>query len=564
MTPHFHRLDAEADRDFLARGETDPFTGVAFRATNTVVQAADGTVLLRETWEALGESYGGSAGTLAWGAASGDGVSAYDAEPPVVASGIGAAAAVAAIPAGGAAAAPPEAIESGTGAAAAAALGASASGAPEATPRARTAPPRAPRGYMPPPSEPEPEKGRSWLVPLLSVLGIALLLVVGFLVASRLTDQPEPAPVVVEEVAEPTAPQAVALAAGEFVGSLEDGDRQAGGRYEDRFTFVADSSGRVITLALDSPDFRPDLVAVGPDGQRYEAQASGEDAVRIDNLRGPGRFEILVTSREPGGEGAYALQIRQETPIQPLAANGQTTNAVLGQRSLIADGFYRDTYEFSAEAEREYTLAFASSAFEVVPTLTRGSTRIAPRGGEFVFTPEADGRYRLVVTSREKGKRGAYTLNLKAGPKAQAPVVEPPRVRALTPNAPPSRDSIKAGEQVTYTFAGRVGDRVRVDTRALGFAPSIVLVGPDGRRVPGTTTDERANVRETLATAGTYRVIVTSGEADGTFQISMEKTEAPRAADIPRMPGIDAPRQEPAPRQEGGGQQYTPQPIERR
>lgn len=538
MTQHFHRLDAEADRDFLARGETDPFTGVAFRPTNVVVQAADGTVLLRETWEALGESYGGSSETRAWEGASGDGAAA---RPPVLGTGIGSAAAAASAGASGATVPP---------------------SAPVRPPVVKPAVPKAPRGYMPPPAEPEPEKGRSWLIPLLSVIGVALLLVVAFLVVSQLADDPEPAPVV-EEIVEDSSPEAVAIAAGEIEGTLGEGDVEVNGRYEDRFTFVADSSGRVLTFALASGDFRPDLVVVGPDGQRYEAEASGGEgeSVRIDNLRGPGRFQLLVTSREPGGEGAYTLRIRQETPIQTLSANNQTVNAVLGQRSEVVDGFYRDTYEFRAEADREYTLALASTAFEIVPTLTRGTTKIAPQNGGFVFTPDEDGRYRLVVTSREKGKRGAYTVNLKAGPKVEEPAVEAPRVRGLIPNAAPARDSVRAGEQVTYTFTGQVGDRVRVDTRALGFAPSIVLVGPDGRRMPGTTTNERASVNETLATAGTYRVVVSSGEASGPFQISMEKTEAPRAADIPRMPGIDTPREAPRPTGQDGNQEYQPQPL---
>jgi hypothetical protein len=156
------------------------------------------------------------------------------------------------------------------------------------------------------------------------------------------------------------------------------------------------------------------------------------------------------------------------------------------------------------------------------------------------------------VTSREAGKRGAYTVNLDAGPEPEEDEADAPVVRALTPNAAPARDSLAAGQQVTYTFAGRVGDRVRVDARALGFSPSVVLVGPDGRRLPGQTDDERATVSETLATAGTYRVIVSGGEASGLFQLSLEKTEAPRAADIPRLPGMDTPpQQDGAPEDDG-------------
>ena len=513
---HYHRLDAEADREFLARGETDPFTGVAFRPSNVVVMTGDGTVLLRESWEALGERYEGSAETLAW--ASGDGATT----------------------------APPT---------------------PEAPRTARAPLPAPPRQHAPPP-KPMPDHVRErrakhpWLLPLLGVLAVALVLVVALLIASRMGG-PEPVEPVVVEQETPDAPAVFAIEEGVTEGSLAEGDaRGSGDRYEDRYAFAADSSGRVLTFVLASDDFRPDLVVVGPDGQRYEAEASGEDGERVvvSNLRGPGTFRLLVTSREPAGEGDYSIRVRQETPIRQLAADGRPVTATLGERSERVDGFFRDTYEFPVEAEREYTLTLASAVFEPVPTLTgsRGARiQTQKEGNALTFTPTEDGRYRLVVSSREKGKRGAYTLQLRAGAKAaeEAPVA----ARTLVPNASPARDSLAAGEQKTYTFAGRVGDRVRVDARALGFSPSLVLVGPDGRRMPGQTSDERASVSETLASEGTYRVVVSGGEGSGLFQLSMEKSEAPRAADIPRLPGVDTPpAPAPAPRQ---GEDYRPQPL---
>ena len=350
-------------------------------------------------------------------------------------------------------------------------------------------------------------------------------------------------------------------------GALADGDAERNGRFEDRYAFVADSSGRVLEFALVSDDFRPDLVVRGPDGQQYEARPVGDEGTRVvvGDLRGPGRFEIVVTSREPAGEGSYSLAIRQETPITTLRADGQTVRATLGERSVLVDGFFRDTYEFPVEAEREYTLAVASSAFEVATTLTgRNGARVTtePEGDAVTFTPTEDGRYRLVVSSRERGKRGAYTVTLTAGPAPEDEVPEAPRV--LAANAAPLRDSLAVGQQRTYTFTGQIGDRVRVDARALGFSPRLVMVGPDGQRVTGDTDEERASVQGTVATAGTYRVILTGGEGSGLVQLSLEKTEAPRADDIPRMPGLDRPPA-PAPAQGGGGQNgqpYEAQPID--
>ena len=335
---HFHRLDADADREFLARGETDPFTGTPFRPTNVVVKAEDGTVLLRETWEALGGRYAGSTKTLPWGTSAGDGA----ATPPLARS---------------------DAAAVTAGAAAGAATGAATL-------------PKPARQHAPPPT-PMPDHVRErrpkrpWLLPVLAVVGVALVLIVGLLVMSGLRDD-DPVETPIVETEEPDAPEVVTVQAGVIEGALADGDAERNGRFEDRYAFVADSSGRVLEFALVSDDFRPDLVVRGPDGQQYEARPVGDEGTRVvvGDLRGPGRFEIVVTSREPAGEGSYSLAIRQETPITTLRADGQTVRATLGERSVLVDGFFRDTYEFPVEAEREYTLAVASSAFDVVTTLT--------------------------------------------------------------------------------------------------------------------------------------------------------------------------------------------------
>ncbi|MEM6325804.1 MAG: hypothetical protein AAF791_01665 [Bacteroidota bacterium] len=532
---HFHRLDAEADRDFLARGEADPFTGVTFLPTNVVVLTADGTVLLRETWEALGERYEGSGETMPWGTPTGDG--AQEEEPTV--------------------AAPPPPVPAPT------TLAAPPPAAPPASVAPAPAPPApAPRRTASAPPPEEPTRRRPWLAAFLWILAIAALVIVALLVFRAFTAEPPSEPVV-ERVDELQAPEVIEVQAGDIDGTLADGDATVNGRFEDRYAFTADSSGRVLSFVLVSEDFRPDLVVRGPDGQQYEARPSGDAGTRvvIDDLRGPGRFEILVTSREPAGDGAYTLSIGQETPIVALRADDRTVRAVLGEQSVLVDGFFRDTYEFGVEAEREYTLTLASTAFEVVPTLTSANgarVRTEREGDALTFTPSADARYRLVVSSRERAKRGPYTVRLAAGPAPEPEAPEPPRI--LEPNAAPARDSLATGQQRVYTFSGQVGDQVRVDARALGFSPNLVLVGPDGRRVVSDSDEERANVQQTLATAGTYRVIVTGGEGSGLFQLSLEATVAPRADDIPRMPGLDEP---PAPEGDDGGTPYEPQLIDR-
>ncbi|MFN3597114.1 MAG: hypothetical protein ACK41D_07565, partial [Rubricoccaceae bacterium] len=64
MSDHAHRLEAQADADFLAQGHADPYTRTPFRPGNVVVRRASGDVMLVETWRALGEP----ADTVRWDA----------------------------------------------------------------------------------------------------------------------------------------------------------------------------------------------------------------------------------------------------------------------------------------------------------------------------------------------------------------------------------------------------------------------------------------------------------------------------------------------------------------
>lgn len=527
-----HRLDASADRAFLREGRTDPYTGVAFRPTNTVVVAGDGTVLLRETWDALDGAWHGSTETIPWSrrAARGDGAATR--RPTVV---------------------------------------------PTATPT---------RGPAPPP--PPPQKKRRWWVPALAALVVAGVAIGGVWLAGTMRADEEP--VVVEAPAEEPALAAPTLIrVGTVDGELGEGDaRGTSGRYEDRFTFAADSSGKILSFVVEAEGFLPDLLVTAPDGRRLDGEALDEDGrrVAVRNVAGPGRYEVLVTSREPLGEGAYTLTTRAETPEVTIAADGRTITARLGERSSFDQGFYRDTYRFRAEKDREYTLQIASAAFRAAPTLTSGGRPAQAerrRDGDAVtlrFKPAADATYRLVVTSEGSNQRGQYTLRLAAGPKPQAPApaVTPSRSGGpLAANGAPARDSLGTGATRTYTFAGRVGDRVRLDARATGFAPRLVLIGPDGRRVAADPDGDRASLRETLTADGTYRVQVGSGEGSGLYQVSLESRAAERAADIPRLPGADRPRPTPPPAPapepapppaegeggsgDDGGEEYQPTPI---
>ena len=507
----FHRLDADADRVFLAEDLVDPLTRVAFRPTNHVARCKTcGLVTLRETWEAVGGCPNGHTTADRWDpemAARGDGQLGA---PPVVAAPV--------------AAAPPPAA--------------------------------------PPPAATQTKARPAWLVPFLGLLGLAALVAVGVLIARTMGGDEAPPPEPVEAAAE--APTARAATAGETTGELSEGDfRTDAGHFQDLYTFAADSSGRVLAFTLATEDFYPDLVVTTPSGERVEAEQldniidEGEDAttitrrMRVAGLRGPGEFHVLVSSRQPLGTGAYTLTIREEAPVKALSA-GQSVNAELGRFSQQADGFYQDRFRFRGIAGREHTITVTSSAFAptaVVDGNARGQTE---RGGDrvvYTFTPSRTGTYTLTVSSRERARAGAYAVRLAVAP---APPPEPTASTAgsdrpdrpsrptasgvLRAGGSATRDSLGAGQTKTYSFRGRVGDRVTVEARANGFSPSLVLIGPDGQRVAGPGSGDRARVRSTLATEGTYRVVV-SGSGAGTYSVELAQRAAPASDDIPRLPG---------------------------
>jgi hypothetical protein len=528
--PDFHRLDPVADDVFLRAGVADPLSRVAFRPTNTVVRCATcGLVSLRETWEAVGGCPNGHAASAPWDPraallAAGDG-SVGRTPPPVAA----------AVPAR-----EPLRVE-------------------------------------------EPRKRPAWLLPLLGVLGVALLLIAGIFLSRLLTNN-DPVEVVEGGPAQ-TGPRAVAALAGEIEGMLDDTDyRGPDGRYQDLYTFAADSSGRVLSFVVESEDFFPDLVVELPDGSRVESETLSSEAgdgvgtglrrVAVRNLRGPGLYRVFLTTRQPQATGAYVLRIAQEDPVRTLTANASAFAAELGAFSQQVDGFYRDTYQFRGAAGREHVITVRSSAFAPTvlvtgsPAAERGESGRAGGSITYTVTPDRSGTHTVVVSSRERAKRGAYTVQLAVEappPQAEGPAeATAPAAGALRPNAAPLRDSLATGDSRAYTFRGRVGDRVTLDLRSEGFTPTLVLVGPDGQRTPAEPDGDRARVRATLTSEGTYRVLVGSAGGGGLFSVSLGQQAAVTAAPIPRLPGQGLPARPATPPSDTPTDppgDYQPQPI---
>ena len=510
--PDFHRLDPDADAPFLRRAAADPLSRVAFRPTNAVVMCATcGLVSLRETWEACGGCPNGHATAAPW-----------DAEAAARASGDGASRPV----------------------------------------RPSVAPIPMPAS-APAYSEPEPARRTGlWIVAGVVVLLLAALGIAALFNRDDAPDTPgQPA-----ATAGPAAPQAVVVEAGETTGELDDSDvKTADGHYQDLYAFAADSSGRTLSFTVSADTFYPDVVVTGPDGTTAESKTvpppddeSETRTVTVRDLRGPGVYQIRISSRRPQATGAYSLRIRQEDPVTALPVNGRQVAGELKRTSVKADGRYRDTYSFNGAPAREHTLTVASSAFTPTVVVTgpsgaaiRGGTSAPTSGGTvYTFTPTTAGSYRVAVSTREADRTGAYTILLAVA--APPPVAATPRQPdsdgagggggALRAGGAPVRDSLAAGDSRTYSASGRVGDRVSVEVRASGFTPTLTVIGPDGQRTPANADGDRARASLTLPADGRFRVVVGSAGGSGTFSVSLEQRAGVTAAPIPRTPGADAPR----------------------
>ena len=99
------------------------------------------------------------------------------------------------------------------------------------------------------------------------------------------------------------------LSAGGVRDTLGPGDAQGpDDRYSDFYAYAATDSA-TFSVVVVSPDFAPDLAVRRPDGVTVAASTllrTGQRA-EVPDLRGPGRFEIIVTSRDPEATGGYEL-----------------------------------------------------------------------------------------------------------------------------------------------------------------------------------------------------------------------------------------------------------------
>jgi hypothetical protein len=153
-----------------------------------------------------------------------------------------------------------------------------------------------------------------------------------------------------------------------------------------------------------------------------------------------GIYRIIVSSYEPGATGYYGLNVRPLNTGEMLPAKNLRTIFVNGflakedKTDPLRPGYIHKTHTFKATAERKYVIS-------MMPSAIGGSyIRLEDPDGKvlkededpedvqrplIVFQAKQTGKYKVVVSSVEKGKTGNYGLQIRPlGPTEPAPKKE--------------------------------------------------------------------------------------------------------------------------------------------
>ena len=216
-------------------------------------------------------------------------------------------------------------------------------------------------------------------------------------------------------------------------GTLGPGDAEP---TDERFVdyYVHDADSVAFSILATSGEFTPDLSVRLPDGRTVAASDLLRTRTRaeVDGLQGPGRFEIVMTSREPRAEGAYEIAVIPAGPADSVYIDEDARLDTLGTGPLRG-GRYERAYGISAGSELPVIVRVVSSAFvprvqligpngEVrdswrsMEQLTAGDSLGTVNGVVLRYLPGWDAPYRLLVSSEEPGATGPFAVEVESIP----------------------------------------------------------------------------------------------------------------------------------------------------
>ncbi len=353
-----------------------------------------------------------------------------------------------------------------------------------------------------------------------------------------------------QSAAQTAAPSNQSATARTITGALSSSDEQLNdGEYFDAVPLNL-TAGQQVTLSLESSDFDPYLVVVGPDEFTQENDDATEDTTNAAitfTAPATGEYNIAVTSYEGGETGSYRLTIFGADGAGSTNSGGSATGSSRSGNGIAArldshdgkleSGEYRDIYTFSARSGQRVSLTVASDDFDTY-LMVRGPENFSQdnddasesdHNASVSFDAPATGDYRAIVTSYEAGETGAYTLDVSGVTLDPESVALNQSVYDQTVSAALERSDSRLGSGEytdTYTFTARAGQQVALSALSDDFDTYLMVRGPgdfsqdNDDAVPG---ERNAAVNFTAPASGEYRVIVTS-YAEGTtgnYQLSI-------------------------------------------
>lgn len=338
-------------------------------------------------------------------------------------------------------------------------------------------------------------------------------------------------------------------------GALGSGDEQLeSGEFVDNFTFTGEA-GDLVELRLSSTDFDPYLMLRGPGGASFDnddAAPGDTNALITATLPASGEYRIMATSYAAGERGAYRLDAAgAQIAAQPVRdVRSQFGNAGAGEMLTVGtsvsgtlaprdeqleSGEFFDIYTLQAapgtrlslrlrsDAFDTYLAAFGSDGFQATndDDATGGTTdsRIE------VMMP-VSGTLTVAATSYAAGETGGYTLVAEPSSAASGGPIDPGTSTPLTLGdavagmLEASDDRGQRGIEDSFVFQAAAQQEIDFALTSADFDTFLLVEGPDGFSAENDD-DPRARtlnsrIRTVLPEAGTYRIVVTSYDGEGT------------------------------------------------
>jgi hypothetical protein len=240
-------------------------------------------------------------------------------------------------------------------------------------------------------------------------------------------------------------------------------------------------AGETVLVSVSSTSFDPAAEIVDAAGkvvaQNDDVRAGDQDALILYRFPAAGDYKILVKGFKSAAGGQFTLALRRFLPTD--LRRGERTATVLGKTRL-------QWHRFSAKIGETLVVTTRSAVFDpdaqlYAPNGERLPVEVrASNGGRMatqVFRAESSGDYHLRV---------APSSDLVGG---YAVTVATARVAPIMLGGTTPQRHLDAGGLDLWTFAGTVGDLIRIEAQSVGVNASVGLnFLPPTAKVGGATT----------------------------------------------------------------------------